>query len=63
MHCLVICEEVEGVVAFSHEPFCLVAKASGSSWLGVVPGTGPNAAVMRKIRPRRIYKNFVILLP
>jgi len=29
----------------------------------VVPGTGPDAAVKREIRPRRIYKNFVILLP
>ena len=38
-HCLVICDEVEGVIAFSHEPVRLVAKASGISWLGVVPGT------------------------
>lgn len=58
-----ICEEVEGVFAFSHEPVRLVAKASGISWLGVVPGTGPDVAVKREIRPRRIYKNFVILLP
>jgi len=59
----VICEEVEGVVAFSHEPVRLVAKASGISWLGVVPGTRPDAAEKREIHPRKIYKNFVILLP
>ena len=58
-----ICEEVEGVVAFSHEPVRLVAKASGISWLGVTPGTGPDAAEKREIRLRRIYKNFVFLLP
>jgi hypothetical protein len=57
-----MCEEVEGVVAFSHDPVRLVAKASGISWLGMVPGTGPDAAVKRETRTRRIYKNFVILL-
>jgi len=59
----VICEEVEGVVAFSHEQVRRVAKASGISWLGVVPGTGPDAAVKREIRPLRIYRNFVVILP
>lgn len=57
-----ICVEMEGVVAFSHEPVRLVAKACGISWLGVVPGTGPDAA-KREIRPRRICKNLVILVP